>query len=93
MSFEIVNITKTELQYAKSNGEVYGVIKRGGKTQCPVYVELGKERDYTPKVSDDPNTQYKFFSGCTVFYGKTEEDLAEGIYIMVSTNVSVKLCF
>lgn len=90
-----INITKEESQYAISDGEVYGVIKLAGGNRVYVYVELGQERPYNRKSNDDINTEYKFFSGCTIFYAKTEEDLNNEIFIesLTQKNISVKLCF
>ncbi|MBV8884512.1 MAG: hypothetical protein JO235_11025 [Chroococcidiopsidaceae cyanobacterium CP_BM_RX_35] len=65
-----------EFNAATSEGAVYG--KYLG---VYVYVELGKEEIYRGSLKDDPNTQYKLFRNCRVFYTETLEDLRAGICV------------
>lgn len=93
-----ITITKKESKYAKSNGEVCGVIKKLGMS-IYVYVELGRERPYHSNANDDPNTEYKFFTGCDVTCFKNKKDLANWINdeeirpLQFLTNQNVKICF
>ncbi|PHV63799.1 hypothetical protein [Cyanobacterium aponinum] len=97
MSYITVSITKEESKDAKSDGQVYGVIRLGKSIH--VYVELGRERPYHSNANDDPNTEYKYFTGCDVTCFKNEEDLVNWSHggeirpIQFLTNQNVKICF
>ncbi len=67
---------KQEFNAATPEGAVYG--KYFG---VYAYVELGKEEVYQESPKDDPNTQYKLFRNCRVFYAETLEDLRAGIFV------------
>lgn len=52
-------------------------------------MELGIEREYRPSPNDDPNTEYRLFIACTVYYAETEEQLDDEQYVAVEENVTV----
>jgi len=60
-----------------------------GKPSIAVYVELGEEKKYRSSPNDDPKTEYKFFYGCTVYYGTSLENLEKEIFEAQDYNVSV----
>lgn len=71
-----VKATLSEFNAACSNGCVYGQIL--GKQGMYVYAELGKEREYRSIPSDDPNTEYRIFRDCNIYFAKTPEQLQSG---------------
>lgn len=76
-----------EFDAANSNGYVYGKILR--QEIFPVYVELGAEQEYIPSPNDDPMTEYRFFTKCTVYVAETEAQLDRGQYVATSSGVTV----
>jgi len=72
----IVKADRAEFKAAIADGCVYGELR--GKRSLYVYAELGKELEYFPSSKDDPNTEYRMFTRCNVFFAKTKEQLANG---------------
>lgn len=82
-----IRTIRAEFEAARSNGYVYGQIIR--QDVFPVYVELGSEREYIPSPNDDPMTEYRFFTNCTIYAAETEDQLDRGQYIAIMPSVSV----
>lgn len=82
-----VNTPYAEFSAAESKGYVYGQIRR--KNTFPVYVELGVEQEYRPSPKDDPNTEYRLFTACTIYVAETEEQLDNEQFAAVERNVTV----
>lgn len=82
-----IKTIRAEFEAAHSNGYVYGQIVR--QEVFPVYVELGSEREYIPSPNDDPMTEYRFFTNCTIYAAETEEQLDRGQYVATMSGVSV----
>jgi len=68
-----LKVTPEEFSFATQDGWVDGIIK--GRRGLWVYVELGTDEEYIPKVNDDPKTEYRFFRCCNIYYAKTQEQL------------------
>ncbi len=77
-----------EFEAAKPNECVYGKVVTSRPTQL-VYVELGREGDYTVRTSDDKDTDYKIFFNCDIFFAENQEDLRSEIYCNVLLNETV----
>ncbi|MDZ8055704.1 MAG: hypothetical protein RMX68_010255 [Aulosira sp. ZfuVER01] len=71
-----IKATREEFQAACANGCVYGEIK--GKRGLYAYAELGSEQEYIQSPKDNPITDYRIFTGCDVYFAKTQEQLANG---------------
>jgi hypothetical protein len=82
-----VKTIRAEFEAARSSGYVYGQIVR--QTVFPVYIELGKEREYTASPNDNPNTEYRFFAKCSVYVAETEDQLDRENYLATSLGVDV----
>lgn len=76
MTLRIKASSRAEFEAACADGCVYGQIQ--GKRGLYVYAELGPEREYIPSPKDNPNTDYKIFTRCSVFFAKTKEQLTNG---------------
>lgn len=76
MSKRIRALNRQEFEAAASDGAVYGKY-----LDIDVYVELGVEGNYRESAKDDPNTQYRLFRNCTIFYAASSEDLDAGIFV------------
>lgn len=72
-----IKVLKVDFEAACSNGYVYGKLIR--RIPIPVYVELGKQEKRKPRFKDNPSTRYKFFSGSTVYFAKTEKEIDNAI--------------
>jgi hypothetical protein len=72
-----IKVNQAEFDQAASNGEVYGQYL-ARKPKLFVYAELGQERDYTPRDTDDSRADYKLFTNCFVEYYRSKEDLNSG---------------
>jgi hypothetical protein len=84
-----IHAKKVEFEAAETNGEVYGhdyYHRVEGSAAC-VYVELGEEKPYTSRESDDLNIEYKYFSGCRAYYARTFEDLDSDVFISFDLDV------
>lgn len=68
-----IKVSSLEFQAACSRGCVYGQFR--GQPDIYVYAELGQEKPYVSKLSDDPKTSYRLFLNCDAFFAKTEEQL------------------
>lgn len=82
-----VKTTKAEFNAAESGGYIYGSIIR--QKSLPVYVDLGKEKQYIPSPTDDPMTGYKCFVNCNIRVAATEELLDQGVYLLENHGVTV----
>ena len=51
-----------------------------GKKGIYTYVELGHQVYYTPRYTDDKNTQFKRFRNCNLYLTSRKEDIKEGKY-------------
>lgn len=71
-----IKASRAEFKAAIADGCVYGELR--GKRSLYVYAELGHELEYIPSPKDDPNTEYRMFTRCNVFFAKTKEQLANG---------------
>ncbi|MEA5510441.1 hypothetical protein VB715_11755 [Crocosphaera sp. UHCC 0190] len=71
-----IKAIKAEFKASCTNGCVYGEMR--GKRGLYVYAELGQEKSYIPSPNDDPKTEYRLFTGCSVFFAKTQEKLNQG---------------
>ncbi len=60
----------------KVTNEGYGEFQ--GKRDVYTYANLGMEKEYIPSPNDDPKTEYRIFTGCSVFFAKTKKQLFEG---------------
>ncbi len=76
-----------EFALAQSNGAVYGKIIRSAVFF--VYAELGTKIIYKQRRRDDPNTEYKKFSGCTIYYAENLEKLDRGEFESSTKNCEV----
>lgn len=75
MIVRIKALSREEFEAACANGCVYGEIQ--GKRGLYTYADLGGEKDYIPSPNDDPKTEYRIFTGCSVFFAKTKKQLFE----------------
>ncbi|MEH2363525.1 hypothetical protein [Nostoc sp.] len=82
-----VKVTREDFEESASDGWVDGQVQ--GRSGIWVYIELGKEVEYSPRPSDDPKTDYKCFKGCGVFYAKSQEMLEEEEWLFTDENVTV----
>jgi hypothetical protein len=71
-----IKASRAEFEAACADGCVYGEIR--GKRGLYVYAELGQELEYTPSPRDNPNTEYRIFAPCNVYFAKTPLALANG---------------
>lgn len=77
-----IKVIEPEFEAAESGGCVYGkdLGRRHGKKAAQssaysVYVELGMERRYILRESDDSNLKYRLFTECHVHYALCDEDM------------------
>lgn len=82
-----VRTVREEFEAAEDGGYVYGEIQR--RQRFPVYVELGKEKEYIPSSEDDPNTEYRIFTGCNVFVAESNAQLDREEYVSRAASVTV----
>jgi hypothetical protein len=82
-----VKTIREEFDAAISDGCVYGEVIR--QATFYVYVELGKEVEYTLTQRDDPNAEYKMFINCNVLFAQTQEQLYREENIIESSNLTV----
>jgi len=73
MTLRVKALSRKEFEAACAGGCVYGELR--GKRELYVYAELEAEREYIPSPKDNPNTEYKMFVRCSVFFAKTKEQL------------------
>lgn len=85
MAAKEVKVSRSEFSEAISNGYVDGEMIKyyevNGKLQLGklyVYVELGKEREYTSKANENINAERRCFVNCTICYAMSEQDRDEG---------------
>ncbi|MBC6473896.1 MAG: hypothetical protein GDA48_14705 [Hormoscilla sp. GM102CHS1] len=71
-----IKVNPAEFKAACTDGCVYGELR--GKRGLYVYAELGMERQYNLAPNDDPNTEYRLFTDCDVYFAKTREKLNSG---------------
>jgi hypothetical protein len=64
-----IRVSRASLNAAKPGDEVFGK-DRG----IDVVVILGREVDYTATPKDDPNTEYRCFVSCDLYYYQSKED-------------------
>jgi hypothetical protein len=76
-----------EFALAIANGAVYGKVIRA--IVIAVYVDLGNSEIYRPSPKDDPNAEYKKFSGCTIYYAESDEKLDKREYLNITRNCTV----
>lgn len=76
MPIRIKALSRKEFDAACANGCVYGEYQ--GKRGVYVYTDLGMEKEYISSQRDNPNTNYKMFVRCSVFFAKTKEQLFDG---------------
>jgi hypothetical protein len=89
-AFEMVlrlKVSSLEFEAAESNGAVFGELR--GQRGIYAYAELGQEKDYVEKPSDNPNTRYRFFLNCDVFFAKTQAQMDAGEYETDILNIMV----
>ncbi len=82
-----IKVSRLDFQAAITDGWVDGLLQ--GKQGMYVYAELGKEQNYVPSPKDDPKTSYKLFQNCTIFLGRSQEQLEIGDYEANFANVTV----
>ena len=76
-----VKVSSLEFEAAETNGAVYGQLRKG----IYIYAELGREKDYIERNSDNQNTRYRLFTDCNVFFAETKVQITDGDY---ATNIS-----
>ena len=76
MILRVKALSRAEFNAAIADGCVYGQYQ--GKRGVYVYAELGPEKEYISSPRDNPNTDYKMFVRCSVFFAKTKEQLFNG---------------
>jgi hypothetical protein len=81
-----IQVSRKQFQRAVPGSEVFGKWLK-----VHVSVELGREVEYRPSRQDDPNTQYRCFHGCTVYYYESAEDAIAGLYLVSDPQVTVIL--
>jgi hypothetical protein len=86
-----IKADREEFALATDNGAVYGKVIRA--TAISVYVELGRELRYNPSPRDDENAEYKQFSGCTIYYAETDEQLDRGEYLNITKDSIVVIYY
>ena len=84
-----IKVTPIEFDSAESNGYTYGNV-RGNQTLC-AYVDLGQERPYVERPSDDPNTRYRLFLNCDAYFAETETQVDEEDFKTSALDVTVIL--
>lgn len=74
-----IKVNRAEFKAADSNGEVFGKCL---DTRPPyyAYIELGREREYISKDIGTRGTEYRLFTGCTVYAAKTQEQIDDCDY-------------
>lgn len=82
-----VKVSREDFANAETDGWVDGQVQ--GRSGFWVYVELGKEVEYTPQPKDDPKTEYRRFLKCDVFYATSQEMLEDGKWQASDNNVTV----
>lgn len=82
-----IKATHEEFSQAVENGAVYGKVIRA--VAIAVYVDLGKSEVYRPSPKDNLDTQYKQFSGCTIYYAADDEELDSCNYLNISKDCTV----
>lgn len=85
----VIKTSKLDFDSAESYGYIYGYIIR--QEVFPVYVELGKEKEYIPSAKDNEKTEYKLFINCSVLISETDEKLDEQEYVQIIEHISVKI--
>jgi hypothetical protein len=68
-----LKVSSLEFEAAETNGAVFGELR--GQRGMFVYADLGQEKDYIEKPSDNPNTRYRLFLNCDVFVAKTQAQM------------------
>lgn len=68
-------LSHKEFKAACTNGSVYGEYM--GRRDIYVYAELGMEKEYIPSPNDDPRTEYRIFTDCTLYFAMTRTQLYE----------------
>lgn len=81
-----IQTSRKHFNQAATGTEVFGKW-----LQVVVSVELGKEVEYRPSRKDDPNTEYRCFHGCTVYYYRSAKDALTGNYAIYDAEVTVIL--
>jgi hypothetical protein len=71
-----IKVECEEFDAAATDGYVYGELRLQGIIY--VYIELGPEREYISQPSDNPNTEYRIFKNCNIFFAETEKQVDEG---------------
>jgi len=74
-----IKVPKVEFNSANDGGYVYG--KFIARPSLSVYASLGIEMPYIPSSKDDPNTEYRLFVNCDIYFSITDEALDDEIYI------------
>ncbi len=82
-----IKAIRNEFNAACAGGCVYGRFQ--GQSRVYVYAELGQEKSYLPKPSDDPKTNYRLFINCDVFFAESEEQLNSGFFATEIFNSTV----
>ena len=75
MTVKIKALSREEFEAACTDGCVYGEFQ--GRRDVYTYANLGMEKEYIPSPNDDPKTEYRIFTGCSVFFAKTKKQLFE----------------
>ena len=85
-----LKVTREDFDLATPfDGWVDGLIE--GQQGVWVYAELGKEEEYIPKPTDDPNTDFRLFRGCDIYYGDSQEQLEMEDYKAEEYGVIVRI--
>lgn len=82
-----VKVKRTEFEAAHSGNHTFGLYN--GQKGIHVRVELGEEKPYLGRVSDNPKTEYRFFSGCDIQLAKLDTDSKEYLFVGVREKIAV----
>lgn len=76
MILRVKAANNNEFNAACSDGGAYGRVR--GRSGLYVYADLGQEKEYIPSPKDDPQTEYRMFTGCDAYFADTEQQLRNG---------------
>lgn len=82
-----IKVSSSEFQAASAGGWVDGLFQ--GRKNLFSYIELGEEKEYIPSPQDDPRTSYRIFTGCDIFFARSQRQLHSGDYEASQLNATV----
>jgi hypothetical protein len=81
-----IQVSRKKFNQVEPGDEVFGKW-----LQVTVSVGLGQEVEYRPSPKDDPNTEYRCFTGCSVSYYRSASKAVQDIPAATEESVTVIL--